>query len=606
MKEGKLKIHSENILPIIKKWLYSDKDIFVRELVSNASDAISKLIILRERGEAFSDDVPFRIDLILNKEAKTLTIQDNGIGMTSDEVETYIAQLAFSGAEVFLEKYKSQDDKEAFIGHFGLGFYSAFMVSRLVEIHTLSYQENAKPAYWKCDGSSTYFLEEGIKKERGTEIILHLQDEEYLAVDTLLPILKNFCRFLPYPIYLGETQINKEEPLWIKKQAECEDKEYKEFYHTLYPSEQDPVFWVHVNVDHPFHLKGILYFPKITPRFDFQSSNIKLFCNRVFVTDNCKDLFPDFLTVLRGAIDSPDIPLNVSRSYLQMDKTVRQLSSHITKKIADKLSFLYTEDRSKFLELWPQIETIIKLGILHDEKFYERAKVFLLWKTTKGNFLTLEEYLNQYKDAYKGKVFYTTHDAENSHFLKLYQDKNIEVILAGGPLDHAMFNFLEPKLSLQFQRIDGGIDDIILDKERENTLLDTDGRTESARLQDLVKSHLHLDDVDVEAKSLASDALPGFVMIDENMRRLRDYLSMTQKEMPRNAFGKHTFVINTNHKLTKNIETLHKKDPELAKELVKQIYDLSLLAQREMHPENLTDFINRSSEVLAKLISHMH
>lgn len=602
--EGKLKIHSENILPIIKKWLYSDKDIFVRELVSNACDAISKIIYLRDQEGVAVDGDDFRIDLTLNKEAKTLTISDNGVGMTSEEVEKYIAQLAFSGAEEFVEKYKTSEEKDQFIGHFGLGFYSAFMVSKNVEIETLSYQEGAKGARWVCDGSSTYTLEESDqRKSRGTDICLHISDEEYLEASKIRKILKTYCDFLPYPIYLDGELINKDEPIWIKSPKDLKDEDYLNFYHKLYPTEPDPIFWIHLNVDHPFHLKGVLFFPKITPRFDFQSSHIKLYSNRVYVSDNCKDLFPEYLTVLRGAIDSPDIPLNVSRSYLQMDSTVRKLSAHISKKVSDRLGALYLDEKEKFTTYWPDMETIIKLGILHDEKFYEKAKEFLLWKNTKEEWTTVEEYKERHKEAYKDKVFYTAKESQESQFLSLYNEKNIEVLYGGGPLDTAIYNYLEAKLGVHFQRIDGGIDDIIIDKENEKTLLNAEGKSEAAVIGEQFKALLAKEDLEIEAKSLTSSTLPGFVLFDESTRRMRDYLSMTQKEMPASLLGRQTFIINTNNPLITKIVSL--EDKALAKAMAEHLYDLSLLSQRELHPESLTPFINRSSEVLHKLVEHL-
>ena len=597
MAEGKLRIHSENILPIIKKWLYSDKDIFIRELVSNSTDAIAKLLLIQNEEGVGIGDAPLEIRLKLNKEAKTLTITDTGIGMTAEEVEKYIAQLAFSGAEEFLEKYKNVEGKEPFIGHFGLGFYSAFMVSSLVEIDTLSYKEESAPAHWSCDGSSTYTLDVGSRTERGTEITLHIQDDEYLDPAKILSILKTYCDFLPYPIYFEEEQINKDVPIWVQDTKELKDEDYLAFYHKLYPAEPDPIFWIHLNVDHPFHLKGVLYFPRITPRFDFQTSHIKLYCNRVFVSQNCKDLFPDFLTVLRGAIDSPDIPLNVSRSYLQMDSTVRKLAQHISKKISDRLTTLYKEEKEKFIEYWPDMEVIIKLGILHDEKFYERVKDLLLWKTASDNWITVEEYVEKYKAAYGEKVFYSAKDIEQSQFLSLYKEKNIEVLFAKGPLDNAIFNSLEAKLSIHFQRVDGGIDDLILDKE--NT------HSDSLQIQEKMQSILNLDGVKVEAKSLSSPSLPAFVMIDENSRRMREYLSMTQKEMPNIPFGNHVFVVNTNNSLIQSLLKIQETDPALSASLTRQIYDLSLLSQQELHPDALPAFVSRMGEVLEKITTQL-
>jgi molecular chaperone HtpG len=505
--------------------------------------------------------------------------------MTAEEVEKYIAQVAFSGAEEFLNKYKNQ---EQIIGHFGLGFYSAYMVADKVTIDTLSYQSGSEAAFWSCAGSSDYQLDPGSRTSRGTTITLHLNSDsdEFLEEDRLQEILRRYCLFLPYPIYLNGNRVNEQDPLWLKLASDCTEKDYLDFYHTLYPMEPDPIFWIHLNVDVPFHLKGILYFPKLTKRFDWNKSNIHLYVNRVFVSDNCKDLIPDFLMCLRGAIDSPDIPLNVSRSSLQMDKTVRGLASHISKKVADKLGSLYQLEREKFLEAWPEIEMIIKLGIIQDEKFFSRAKEFLVWKTTGGNWITL--------DSPAEKVFYTT-DSE-APILELYQSK--EVILSTSPIDSHLFSFLEPKLKTKFQRIDGALDNSILDASREKNILDADGRTESAKIADFFRKALS---VDVEAKSLASDKLPALVVFDEHARRFRDAMALNDQT---SSFPtKKTFIVNTNNALISALYKLNDSQPELAQTVATHLYDLSLLAQKEIEPAAMTSLISRSTDVLEKLLN---
>lgn len=600
MTQGTLKINTEKLLPIIKQWLYSDKDIFLRELVSNACDALAKLKILREQKLCDFEDSELRINLVLDKKNQTLTISDTGIGMTSEEVEKYIAQLAFSGAEEFLEHYQSQNEKDQVIGHFGLGFYSAYMVASKVEIQTLSYRQGALPSFWSCDGSSQYTLEEGSRTERGTDVILYLETKEFLEESKLKELLNRYCAFLPYPIYLNGTHVNHKAPLWMKSSSECTEKEYLEFYHTLYPLDPDPLFWVHLNIDYPFHLKGILYFPKIHPRFDFQKNSIKLFCQRVFVSDNCQDLLPDYLSMLRGAIDSSDIPLNVSRSYLQMDQTVRSLSAHISKKVADRLASIYRTDRSAFLTSWEDIETIIKLGAIQDDKFYERVKEFLIWKNTQNEWTTTTEYLERNKETYPDKVFYT--QETDSSFLHLYQEKKIEVLIAKGPIDTPLINFLEQKHSpAKFQRIDGGLDPAILDTAQEKNLLDANGRTESAKIADFIRSALSIKNLDVEAKSLASQKLPAFILIDEESRRFRDTLALSRQSIPYSLPEKKTFVVNTNSPLIHAI--VHHKDEALAKEMMVQLYQLTQLSQKELPPEELSTFITRSSSVLEKLLN---
>lgn len=602
MSKGTLKIHSENILPIIKKWLYTDKNIFLRELVSNACDAMSKLKILRDEGKVSFSDEELRIDIEVKKDAKTLTILDTGIGMTAKEVEKYIAQLAFSGAEEFVKKYQKEGEQEQMIGHFGLGFYSSFMVSKEVEIDTLSFAKSAKAAHWSCDGSPDYTLDEGSRTERGTTITLHIapDSEDFLEEGHLRDILLKHCRFLPYPIYLNGKQINELEPLWIKPASECTDQNYLDFYRALYPLEPDPIFWIHLNVDYPFHLKGILYFPKLNRRLDPNQSSVHLYCNRVFVSDSCKDLIPDYLSVLRGVIDSSDIPLNVSRSNLQMDRTVRQLSSHISKKVSDKLTSQWQSDRDAFVQKWPDIEMIIKLGVLQDDKFYDRIKGCLVWKNSSQDWTTLEDYLERHEDK---KVFYHHDEKQTTHFFEMYKDKGVEILFSSSHLDTPLMSFLEGKIEgVKFQRLDGAVDETILDKEREKIVLDESGKTEAVHTANFFKAQLD-DTVAVEAKSLTSDHVPAFILITEEERRMRDYFTLSGQELPSRLGKKHTLVVNTNNKLVQAIPKL--KDQELAKGLVKQLYALSLLSQRELDPSDFSSFLKRSSELLESLTTRV-
>jgi molecular chaperone HtpG len=605
MTTGTLKINSENILPIIKKWLYSDKDIFVRELVSNACDALRKVKVLRDKGEATALDEEFRIDINIDAEAKTLTFSDTGIGMDAAEVEKYIAEIAFSGAEDFVKKYTSDNEEDHIIGNFGLGFYSSYMAAEKVSIDTLSYKEGAEATLWTCDGGSDYTLDAGTRASRGTTITLYVMDDEkeFLEEARLSEILNKYSSFLPFPIYLNDKRINEKEPLWVKAPSDCTDEEYLDFYRHMYPTDPEPLFWIHLNVDYPFNLKGILYFPKLRRDFDFTKNATRLFCNRVFVSDDCKDLIPDYLVALRGAIDSPDIPLNVSRSYLQKDRTVRQLANHISKKVSDRLSTLYKGDRDKFLTCWKDIEVIIKLGALQDDKFYSRVKDFIVWKNTEAEWTTTEEYLERNKDKNENKIYYTFDDTHSSHMLSLYKERGLEVLHTNTQIDNHFIAFLEGKLSpTKFQRIDSGLDDNILDKDKEKSVLDADGRTEAARIVDIVKAQVEEKNIEVEAKSLASTALPGFIMFDESSRRLRDSFKATNSEINDwSAFEKKTFVVNTNNPLIESLGDLKEKDPALVKDLVLHVYDLALLSQREMSPEALNSFIERSSHVMEKL-----
>jgi len=606
MAKQHLQIHSENILPIIKKWLYSDKDIFLRELISNSCDAIYKVKLLQDRGEIpVEENNEFRIDVKSDKDKKTLTISDNGVGMTEEEVEKYIAQIAFSGAEDFLSKYQTNQEQDQFIGHFGLGFYSSYMVSSQVDVETLSYRPGSEPVFWSCDGSAEYTIEKGSRQTRGTDIILHVDadSEEYLEKNRLKEILHHYCDFLPYPIYLDGERINTQEPLWVKSPSSCTDQEYLDFYRHLYPGEEDPLFWVHLNVDYPFHLKGILFFPKLRRDYETEKNTVKLFCNRVFVSDNCKDVIPNYLMALRGVIDSPDIPLNVSRSYLQMDRTVKQLGSHISKKVSDSLSTLYRNERERFLSVWNDVSLVVKLGILEDEKFYERVKEFLIWKETSGEWTTVEDYLERNKEKTKDRVLYTRDQAHHTHLLELYVQKGIEVICADHPVDPYVMQFLERKISpATFHRIDSTVDDNLVDQSRENTVLDAEGKTAGGRLADLVRSKLSDTQIEVEAKSLASDNIPGIVVMDEQQRRMRDYMmSLDPKNLSMASFGKKTFIVNTNSPLMNAAAQLNVTKPELAKELVMEAYELALLSQREMAPDALSGFISRSTRILSEL-----
>lgn len=585
MRTNNLSIHSENILPIIKKWLYSDKDIFLRELVSNACDALKKIKIITGETENLS------IEISIDKQNKTLTIADTGIGMTEEEVEKYIAQIAFSGAEEFIAKYQSESEKDPIIGHFGLGFYSAYMVASKVEIETLSYLPHSQPVFWSCDGSSAYTIGTGKQQSRGTAITLYIDDasQEYLEESKIKELLHKHSMFMPFPISLNGKPIGNQEPLWLKNPSECTDKEYLDFYRKLFPMEQEPIFWIHLNVDYPFHLQGILYFPKIHRRFDSNESAIKLFCNRVFVSDNCKDILPDYLMILRGAIDSPDIPLNVSRSYLQMDNNVRQLSSHISKKVSDKLNQLYKTDKQKYIEAWPDIEMIVKLGLLQDEKFYERVKDILIWKQSDGNWAPME--------TSEKKIYYSS--TENTPLLEVYKKKNVPVFFATVPIDTAVIQHLERKLSVTFQRIDGALDDTLLDPSKEKTLLDSEGKTEAGRIADFLRNALKQKEVEVEAKSLGLENLPAIVVLDENQRRLRDYLSLTQGK---NDFPtKKTLVVNTNNKLIQCMARLQQKHPEIATSIANGVYDLALLGQREVESNDLEGIVARQSAILEKM-----
>jgi molecular chaperone HtpG len=596
MKKGQLQIHSQNILPIIKKWLYSEKDIFIRELVSNACDAITKRSIMQNGATDAA-----RIDIKLDAANKTLTISDTGIGMDTDETEKYLAQIAFSGAEEFVKAYEAKD---AFIGHFGLGFYSAYMVADVVEVDSLSCKEGAKNVLWRCDGSSDYTVADGSRTSIGTDIILHLSAEgqEYLDPAKLQEVLKRYCQFLPYPIFLNDTCINSKEPLWVKMATECQKEDYLDFYKLLYPFEEEPLFWIHLNVDYPFHLKGILYFPRLKKDFDFSKSSVKLFSNRVFVSDDCKDILPEYLSMLKGVIDSPDIPLNVSRSYLQVDNTVRALSNHIAKKVVDALRILYMNERERFYTAWQDAELIVKLGMLHDEKNFAKAKEFLVWKTTKESYLTVDEYLAQNKDKTNNSIYYANSDI-SSELIELYHEKGIDVLVSKLPLDSPIFAQLEKNLDgARFKRIDADTD-LLVDKSLEKTLLDADGKTEAFKIQEFVTKSL--SNVTVEAKSLVSKELPAFLTLKEEERRLRDYLARISPDTPQDLVSKATFVVNTNSPLISKLYSLHAVEPQLAGLMVQQLYHLAQFSQKEFTPSYNKNFVADSIELLETLSSKL-
>lgn len=599
-KQASLSIHSENILPIIKKWLYSDKDIFLRELVSNATDAIQKLHVLQGATEG-----PSEIRISIDRAQRTIRIADTGLGMTAEEVEKYIAQIAFSGAEEFVSKYK--DAQGDMIGHFGLGFYSAYMVASKVEIDTLSYLPDAQPVLWSCDGSSTYFLDAGTRQERGTTITLHVEETslEYLEETKLKELLQRYSSFLPFPIFLNNQPLNNKLPLWLKASSECTEADYLQFYRSLFPTDADPIFWVHINVDYPFHVQGILYFPKMQRRFDGQETHIRLYCNRVFVSDHCKEIFPDYLTVLKGAIDSPDIPLNVSRSYLQVNAEVRQLSAHISKKIADRLTTLYKQERDRFLAAWPDIELFLKLGLLQDDKFYERAHDLLLWKNNRGEWTTVTDYLSRNRERLQSKIYYAAEE-QALGLMQLYHDQGIEVLYMNHTIDTAVLQRLESKLStVQFQRIDGSLEAHLLDPSREKSLLDASGKSQATQIADFVRNALAEKEIDVEAKSLTSDHLHALLLLDEKSRRLRDYFALTQNKPLAGFPEKKTFVVNTNSKLVQSLGKLRESHPTLAKELVEQLYDLSLLSQKEISGKQVEEVAARQTRLLETLVGQL-
>ncbi len=631
MQKGKINVQTENIFPVIKKFLYSDHEIFLRELISNATDATEKLKALVRSGKSDVELGDLTIRIELDKEAKTLKITDRGIGMTAEEVEKYINQIAFSSAEEFVEKFKDVDNANI-IGHFGLGFYSAFMVSERVEIYTKTYKKGpgTKAVRWECDGSPEYTLEEIKSRDRGTEIVLHIADDaqEFLEESRILEILNKYCRFLPVEIQFGEETtfeeiegskdkdgnpetkevkkpriINNTEPLWKKAPSELSDEDYEKFYHELYPNQFDkPLFHIHLNVDYPFNLTGILYFPKIKKNVEVQKDKIQLYSNQVFITDSVENIVPDFLTLLHGVIDSPDIPLNVSRSYLQSDSNVKKISNHISKKVADKLDELFRNDRESFEAKWDDIKVFIEYGMLSDEKFYDRASKFNLLKNTEGKYFTTEEYREKIKANQTDKddiviALYASDEQEQYSYIEKAKDRGYDVLLMDGVLDNHFVDLMERKLEkIRFVRVDAeSIDKLIVKEEAQVSKLTEE---EQKELKPIFEKDLDTTSFNVQFESLSETEDPVLITRPEFMRRMKDMQAMGGGQM---AFmgdmpDSYNVIVNTNNPLvTKLIED---KD-EAHKEIVaKQLVDLAKIAQGLLKGKDLAEFVKRSIEII--------
>ncbi len=636
MQKGSIRVQTENIFPIIKKFLYSDHEIFIRELVSNAVDATQKLKTLSSIGEAKGEIGDTNIEVRVNKEKKTLTISDKGVGMTAEEVDKYINQVAFSGAEEFLEKYKGKNEANI-IGHFGLGFYSSFMVSDKVEIYTKSFKEDAKAVRWECDGSPEFTLEETEKQQRGTDIILYINEEskEFLEPYRVKSILEKFCKFLPVPIFFidenedkkdkkeGEDPdsyrdkpINNTNPAWTRKPSELTTEDYENFYKELYPFGEKPLFWIHLNVDYPFNLTGILYFPKIKERYEIQKDKIQLYSNQVFVTDEVKDIVPEFLMLLHGVIDSPDIPLNVSRSYLQGDPNVKKINAHITKKVADKLEDIFNNDRKSFEEKWESLGLFVKYGMMTDDKFLEKASKFNVFEaslnpsnggTSEGSdslkkFYTLEEYKKETESLQKNKegklvMLYTTDPIQQDSYIQAANKKGYLVIKLETIVDAAFINNMEMKWTdMQFVRVDADITENLIDKaEQTESVLN---KEEEEKLKELFKVEIPEMHVSVEVKGLNPETPPVIATRPEFMRRMKD---MAQHGGGMGSFYGNmaedvTLTINGNHPVYKNI--LREDNTETQQRQVRNLADLALLSQGLLKGSELTNFINRSVEMM--------
>lgn len=631
MSTGKINVQTENIFPIIKKFLYSDNEIFLRELVSNATDATQKLKALANMGEAKVELGDTKIEVVVDKASKTITIKDKGIGMTKDEIEKYITQIAFSGAEEFVNKYKDKVDKNVVIGHFGLGFYSAFMVAKKVEIFSLSYKEGSKAVRWECDGSPDYTIEEiSNRTTRGTNIVLHIADdcEEYLEDSKIEGLLKKYCKFLPVEIKFGTKKqwvdsgekddkgedkktevevdniINNPNPAWTKKPVDLKDEDYKTFYHELYPMQfEEPLFHIHLNVDYPFNLTGILYFPKLSNKLEMPKDRIQLYSNQVYVTDNVENIVPDFLTLLRGVIDSPDIPLNVSRSYLQADGNVKKISSHITKKVADKLEDLFKKEREDFEKKWDDIKIFVQYGMISDEKFYEKAAKFALLKTTESKYHTFEEFEALVKptqtDKDKKIIFlYATNVQEQHAYIDAARSRGYEVLIMETMLDPHYINHLESKLKdVSFVRVDADTIDKLINKE-ENTVSKLT-EDEIKKVQPIIEGTVTKEQFSVIFENLSEKDAPMIITRPEFMRRMKDMNQLGgggAMGFYGNMPDMYNLVVNSNHPLISKI--LNESNEEKQKNLAKQATDLALLSQGLLKGEGLTNFIKRSVEMI--------
>ncbi|MDU4935379.1 MAG: molecular chaperone HtpG [Peptostreptococcaceae bacterium] len=620
VQKGSISIHTENIFPIIKKWLYSDKDIFIRELISNGCDAVSKYKRLVSLGEANDDgENKYKITVSIDKEEGTLCFTDNGIGMTEEEVEKYINQVAFSGAEDFFNKYKDKmEEANDIIGHFGLGFYSSFMVSKKVQIDTMSYVENAEPVRWVSEDGLEYEISKSdTRTGRGTSITLYLDDDskEFLNEYEVRTVIEKYCSFLPVEIYLEASDkdendnselevkpLNDVNPLWLKSPKDCTDEEYKDFYRKVFNSFDEPLFWIHLNVDYPFNLKGILYFPKLNNEFELVEGKVKLYNNQVFVADNIKEVIPVFLLLLKGVIDCPDLPLNVSRSFLQNDRDVSKISKHIVKKVADKLKSLFNNEREEYNKFWDDIQVFIKFGCLKDEGFYEKIKDYILFKDIEGNHITLNDYKEVSKEKHENKVFYISDEKQQSQYIKLFKDYGLNAIVLDSSIDNHFISFMEYKeAGTSFNRIDSDISDVLKNKE-ESSMEDEDKN----QLKDLFKSISEGKIKEYSVESLKNEEIPAMILVSEHTRRMMEMQSrFAGMDLGMNLQEEKTLVINEKNPIIQKILSL--KDNEEKKEnidlICNQIIDLALLSNKELKPEELESFIQRSNKLMGIVIS---
>ncbi len=605
LEKGTISVSTEDIFPIIKKSLYSEQEIFLRELISNAVDATQKLKFLSSRGEATGELGDLAVTISIDADAKTLTVSDAGIGMNADEVKKYINQVAFSGAEEFVKKFKDAGSGDEIIGKFGLGFYSAFMVAGEVEVLSRSYREGEEAVRWICDGSTTYTLERAERERRGTDIILHIteEDKQYLEESKISEILNKYAKFLPIPIFFKGEQINNTEPIWRKSPTDLTDEDYKAFFKELYPYAEDPLFWIHLNVDYPFNLTGVLFFPKIKKDIDPRRNQIQLYSRQVFITDEVKDIVPDYLMLLQGVIDSPDIPLNVSRSYLQGDPNVKKISNYITKKVADKLHELYKDDKEKFQEKWDDISVFVKYGMLTDEKFYERAEKFCLLQNIEGEYYLLEDYREKIAPLQTDKteqivILYTSDKDKQDIFVQAAKGKNYDVLEMDGVIDTHFIGLLERKQEkTRWVRVDADTINKLIEKDEPEAAPEEDAIPEEKvdEIKALFESVRPNETYMIQTAKLGEEALPIVITRNEFMRRMREQAAMGGGGME--MFGSMpeslNVVVNLNHPLVKKLQRSRKKES-----LAKQLLDLGMLSQNLLSGQELTNFIRRSLEMI--------
>ena len=658
-KKGSLSITSENIFPVIKKWLYSDHDIFYRELISNGCDAITKLKKLELMGEYEKpEEAEYKIQVSVNPTDKTVTIEDNGLGMTEEEIDKYINQIAFSGVQDFMEKYKDKANEDQIIGHFGLGFYSAFMVADKVEINSLSYQKDAKPVHWESEGGINFEMTEGDKAEVGTSIKLYLNEEstEFANEYRAREVIEKYCAFMPVNIFLkNETAepeyetiekdeltdkdtvvetviepakteekekedgtketvevepsrekykilkrpvaLNDTNPLWNKHPNECTDEQYKDFYRKVFRDYKEPLFWIHLNMDYPFNLKGILYFPKINMEYDSLEGTIKLYNNQVFIADNIKEVIPEFLMLLKGVIDCPDLPLNVSRSALQNDGFVKKISDYITKKVADKLSGMCKTDRENYEKYWDDIAPFIKYGYIKDEKFAEKMGDYILYKNLEGKYLTLNDCLEENKEKHENTIFYVTNEKEQSQYINMFKEEGIDAVIMPAAIDNPFISHVEQKHEgLKFLRIDTDLNASFKEEVKED---DEAFKKTSEELTEVFKKALNNDKLDIKVEKMKNASVASMITVSEETRRMQDMMKMySMGGMDMSAFGAtgETLVLNANHPLVKYV--LEHKDGENTAKICEQLYDLASLAHGQLSPERMTGFVNRSNDIM--------